>query len=403
MNELNDSELIALYHKGKLDGESMNQLERRALDDPFLADALEGFSQVKKPSLRLKKDLRERLEKRLHKNKRRSILGQTPAWAAAAAIVLAVSATWFWFHEEKENRIVQNNTVKTAPSLSQNDTVKQAIISEAPVIASARPEKERIKPASRMRLKTNPVERELPDSVVLGDVASVTFEPVKSAPASMTFSRADSQVQAKTGNEKMQGRKSGVMITQNKSSENGFLKGKVISADDGKALPGVNLTLQGKETGTVTDANGEFSIAADKNDVVDAKYIGYKTLQEKVGKNDSVLIAMQPDKASLSEVVIVGYGTKKQSQNAEPLSGWKAYRKYLEENAVSTDGSKGKVVLEFSIGKNGMATDFTLVKTYSKKAVEQAVEILKQGSRWRTLSIQKPERIRISIRFRNSR
>lgn len=402
MNDLNDSELIALYHAGKLDGESMNQLERRALDDPFLADAMEGFSQVKKPRLHLKKDLRERLEKRLHKNKRRGILGQTSAWAAAAAIVLAVGATWFWFHEEKENRIVQNEVVKPAPVITQNDTVKQAIVSETPVIASAVPEKETVKQASRMQLKTKPVIQELPDSVVLGDVASVIFEPAKPAASAVGFSQAvvsDSQVRTKSLNNTLQGKVSGVMVAEAKRTDKVLLRGKVVSADDGNALPGVNLVLQGKNRGVVSDANGTFSIQADTDDVIDARYVGYEPSKKKISGSDTVLIALQPSHTSLSEVVVVGYGAPKSLKKAEPNNGWKAYREYLEKAAVASGSKGGRVVLEFSIDKNGIPADFSIIKTYSKEAAEKAEKILKSGSRWRAASTPKPERIRISIRF----
>src|SRR5438034_11428236 len=52
---------IEKYHKGLLSPKEMNEMERAALDDPFFADALEGYSSVKS---NLSTDIEE-LEKKL--------------------------------------------------------------------------------------------------------------------------------------------------------------------------------------------------------------------------------------------------------------------------------------------------------------------------------------------------
>jgi len=81
---------IQLYLEGKLSPAEMHALEKAALDDPFLADAIEGFAIV--DSEQQNKDLRSlrvKLEKRINKEKKKSTL--FPVWMRAAMIVLAVS------------------------------------------------------------------------------------------------------------------------------------------------------------------------------------------------------------------------------------------------------------------------------------------------------------------------
>ena len=63
---------IEMYHKGQLTPAEMHAMEKAALDDPMLADALEGFSLIEstaiEPSLL---DLQERLTQRISQNEKR--------------------------------------------------------------------------------------------------------------------------------------------------------------------------------------------------------------------------------------------------------------------------------------------------------------------------------------------
>ncbi|MDO9153633.1 MAG: carboxypeptidase-like regulatory domain-containing protein, partial [Paludibacter sp.] len=66
------------------------------------------------------------------------------------------------------------------------------------------------------------------------------------------------------------------IVAQNKSSDN-FVKGTITSTG-GDLLVGVSVQLKGTDTGTVTDANGNFSFKVpDYTGTVKISYIGYKT------------------------------------------------------------------------------------------------------------------------------
>ncbi|MBE7176914.1 MAG: carboxypeptidase-like regulatory domain-containing protein [Mucilaginibacter polytrichastri] len=415
MNTPSDSELIALYHEGKLDGESMNRLERRALDDPFLADALEGFSQVKKPHIQVRKDLRERLEKRLHKGKRRSIVGQTSSWAAAAAIVLTVGAAWFFFHEERlKNEVtavkapalpdaaphaqtLPDSILADAEQLGAAVAVKKTQVKKAPPLAAAPVMARKQEPAASRKQQPS----SLPDSIRLGEVAVVGYATRQKSDitGSVATIRVDSQ-RARPMEQALQGRASGVRVGKFEGKPAQILHGQVIAANDKTPLPGVSVQILGTGKSTVTDADGHFSIAAQKDDRLGVTYIGYESKEVKPLKSDSLMIAMNPDHGSLNEVVITGYG-KPANRNAEPVGGWPGYREYLEEKAISPDGRKGSVVLEFSVGADQIINDVVVVRAYNEKAAALAEDILKNGPAWRPGTGNRGnERVRITIRFR---
>lgn len=84
----------------------------------------------------------------------------------------------------------------------------------------------------------------------------------------------------------------------------------------GEPLIGVNVTVKGDATlGTISDMNGEFSLKLPLNQksfTLSFSFIGYRTLEKKVGPNENQLnIQLEEDTEMLDEVVVVGYGTMK--------------------------------------------------------------------------------------------
>lgn len=89
------------------------------------------------------------------------------------------------------------------------------------------------------------------------------------------------------------------------------VKGKIIS-DDGSELPGVSVMIEGTATGTTTDATGEYTLTVNNPDAVLVfSFIGYKTDRVPLEGRTTLNITLQPDVQTLSEVIVVGYGTQK--------------------------------------------------------------------------------------------
>jgi TonB-linked SusC/RagA family outer membrane protein len=94
------------------------------------------------------------------------------------------------------------------------------------------------------------------------------------------------------------------------------LTGRVLD-ENNSSLPGVNILVKGTSTGTVTDAQGNFSISAASNDVLVFSFVGYLSKEVTIGSESTLSISMQPDVTALSEVVVTGYG----SQSKRDITG----------------------------------------------------------------------------------
>lgn len=95
------------------------------------------------------------------------------------------------------------------------------------------------------------------------------------------------------------------------------MTGKVTSADDGSGIPGVNILEKGTNNGTVSDVDGNFSISVGENATLVFSFVGYVTQEASVGSQSVVNVSLQSDVTSLSEVVVVGYG----SQDKKEITG----------------------------------------------------------------------------------
>lgn len=98
------------------------------------------------------------------------------------------------------------------------------------------------------------------------------------------------------------------------------VSGKVTDGETQSALPGVNIVIKGSSTGTVSDVDGNYSIAVPENATLVFSSVGYVTQEIEVGNRTTINLALSPDVTSLSEVVVVGYGTQERARVTGAIS-----------------------------------------------------------------------------------
>lgn len=87
-----------------------------------------------------------------------------------------------------------------------------------------------------------------------------------------------------------------------------------VTDENGTALPGVNVQVEGTNLGAISDMNGKFSIDSPNQDaVLIFTFIGYTVQKVPVSGRKIIDVKMAPDVKSLEEVVVIGYGTQRKS------------------------------------------------------------------------------------------
>jgi hypothetical protein len=87
----------------------------------------------------------------------------------------------------------------------------------------------------------------------------------------------------------------------------------VTDGTSGSALPGVNVIVQGIQTVTVTDLDGNFTINAGPESKLEFSFVGCITESIPINGQTNIALTLGEDIAKLDEVVVKGYGTQKKS------------------------------------------------------------------------------------------
>lgn len=129
------------------------------------------------------------------------------------------------------------------------------------------------------------------------------------------------------------------------------VKGKVVD-ENGLPLPGATVKVAGTKTAVVTGADGRFTISVQKGKNLEVTFLGYKT-QIIAVEAAELTIKLEPNTASLDEVMVVGYGrqTKKDVTGAVAQIDEKSFRQGI---VVSADNLlQGKVAGVRVVGATG--------------------------------------------------
>lgn len=126
--------------------------------------------------------------------------------------------------------------------------------------------------------------------------------------------------------------------------QSGKITGKVLD-EYGEPIIGANVVEKGTTNGTITDLDGNYSLAVTNPDraVLQISFIGYATKEEPVRGKTSIDVQLAPSVVNLGEVVAIGYG----SQTRKEITG--SVANITEENfnqGVSRDAAdllQGKV------------------------------------------------------------
>jgi hypothetical protein len=119
------------------------------------------------------------------------------------------------------------------------------------------------------------------------------------------------------------------------------VNGTVISQDDNEPVIGASVLVVGTQVGTVTDANGQFSLTVPAGkSTLRITYVGMEPIE--VSARPNMRIMLTSDQHALDEVIVVAYGTQKKASftGSAAVVGADEISKVQVTNAV--DALKGK-------------------------------------------------------------
>ena len=98
------------------------------------------------------------------------------------------------------------------------------------------------------------------------------------------------------------------------------VSGKV-SDEKGAGLPGVSVVVKGSSQGTTTDGEGNYRLSIPTvNSTLVFSFVGYQRQEIVVGSQSTISVTLTPDDQTLSEVVVVGYGSQRKQDITSAVS-----------------------------------------------------------------------------------
>ncbi|MCK4991707.1 MAG: carboxypeptidase-like regulatory domain-containing protein, partial [Bacteroidales bacterium] len=182
--------------------------------------------------------------------------------------------------------------------------------------------------------------------------------------------------------------------------------GVVLSSEDMEPLPGASIMVKGSDSGMVADMEGRFTIVADQQTqtTVIASYVGMETEEYQLAGGTENRVVMQPDMATLNEVVVIEYDADKKAyatgavqtvkldkeeskySGAEPEGGLEAFKMYMEEQirfpAGNTISKREVVVLKFNVALDGSISQILTLRSPGDPYTEEAIRLLNEGPSW---------------------
>ncbi|HTF18378.1 MAG TPA: SusC/RagA family TonB-linked outer membrane protein [Chryseolinea sp.] len=137
--------------------------------------------------------------------------------------------------------------------------------------------------------------------------------------------------------------------------------GTVTSTSANEPLPGVSIVVKGTQTGTMTDADGKYTLDTETGSATLVySFIGFQTVEAEVGQRNVVDVAMEPDITQLDEVVVTSFGIEQQKQSigysAQKVDGSSLIQMRQTNVVNALQGQVAGVQITSSGGAPGMSS-----------------------------------------------
>lgn len=443
---------IEKYWNGKLSAAEMHAIEKAAMDDPFLADALEGYKNINLADAGLD-TLKERIDKRVGafvpvinlKRKRFT-------WVRVAAAIIIIVGVGLLvqqlvFNDQKKSSIVSLEKTKkkletaTNDNLQKPDTAKD-VSAQSGTLTTKSQQKIIISPNavtsnSTPTLDTNNNDYRLVDKLTKkeGESASISSSQVVASAERKDESLKEKADFGRTVNDStktLTDKKVDAAISVAKPKANQtyydndrFFNGialnnkynyRVVDAQN-NPVPFANVMNTRDNVGTYTDIRGNFNLVSSDSVLhVQIRSLGYNAANYKLvpsnvqsgydvlkgdlvlKEDDGIKRFTQPNRKVVSSV-----SRKDSADIQEPEVGWGNYNTYVANNIqipenIRPKNTRSDVELSFDIDKTGQPVNIKVTKSSQcKECDEEAIRLLKEGPKWKRKGKKSKTTISIAV------
>jgi len=256
------------YIQGKRQGKEAHRIEKEAMRDPFLSDALEGFDSIQDDHIQTIIVLQKKINQTTHKKP-----SNRWKWSMAASLLLLLSVGLYFLvelpvdtdilsYQQTEETLTPGQSIDVSPTLP-----KEKVEIEEKQIAILPPKQEEI---SRPEI-----------AIVTPPQPPVSKEAIPLVES--------------------------VELAQTSTKER--IRGQVTD-ENGEPLAGANIQIKGTSQSTFTDLDGNFELDAAFGEELYISYLGYES--ENIQSDENMIITLREDNHMLDDVIVMGQGAIRQ-------------------------------------------------------------------------------------------
>jgi hypothetical protein len=397
------------YYSGTMPELEMHALEKAALDDPFLEDALEGYS-FTRTAINDIEELRKKLSPTVEENKiiwyKRK--GFSQFFKIAAALILFLGFAWLLNNDKEEikKEIASVPTTKKTVDEAAPDSggLVSAETRTVPLREPYKGDKKVMNEPVASQRKQEQQEFKEDEIIAQAPGLAVTDSPGAGDMVAVEniylSSRQKSSAPPSAITQPLEGKVKGLVVRNQNA-----IRGRVVD-DAGKPVAFANINDRENNLVLAADKDGYFSLNNRQNASnvkVDVKAVGYETnnVALSAGNKENKIVLTESNQA-LNEVVVTGFGARKKSAitgatqklekdlyrrpnnitlvNALPVAGWDNFNRFIEDSMhnkkLPASGYK-ELILVFDIDSLGKATDITVKNPVSDSIGAVAKQILR--------------------------
>ena len=392
---------IEKYLQGKLSAAAMHELEKAALRDPFLAEAIEGYQQT---SIATAKRHLTEIQKQLNGSKEETKIIPLPSsskrwWNVAAILVLFIGGAVLWLSRSSTQKDNQPALAVVTPSLQQ----EEKNIPPKDSIGKLESAAHQLPVPIEKRKATLKRATELKDINMdkADHIAAITAVPSHDANDAMASATSDTlntpeshQLVASSKKQAFTATAMAFRSTRLAADSLRLFKGRITN-ENGSPVVNALIHLDERKKDFITDNNGYFSFTTNDS-LTDATIssVGFSNNQVTLSANHINNIVLDEDKASLSEIVVTALGKKKENNSSVvqdfkikgffmPVGGWDDFKDYVIKKVGSGETElEGDVEFELELDDHGKVKDVAITQSPNKKINEKLASAIKDGPHW---------------------
>ncbi|MDN3655107.1 carboxypeptidase-like regulatory domain-containing protein [Ferruginibacter paludis] len=437
-NIIYTAENIQQYFEGRLSPEAMHAMEKAALDDPFLADAMEGYEAMNgKEWQQQLNEAKAQIAAKENTKKATPVITVFKWWQAAAAVIVLAGGIGLAYLFNRPSTV--NNENVSIADLKQKDSSEQVAVAETKsdsIAARSGSQQQRVvvikdnpKPLIA-QLKTKQVSDS--NTVAMNENADEAEEKVKpglirdneskeaatednaSNMPSVAAPAAAPKAFKKESNSVAEGYNNKSLSKNNAVLRNYF--SATVTAPDNTPLPFANVLVLDENVGTYADAKGRFKLAAADSILnIRVRAAGFMSqvypIKSNIADNRIVLNEQQvaaKDIVQFKNKKLPGTMPKITMQldtllNVEPEDGWSNYDTYLSNNvmpdpSITVKNIHGEVEVTFDVHKDGTLSNMNISKSLCAACDVEALRVIKEGPQWKVKKGKK-EKGKVKVKF----